>query len=316
MKRNLENTLKVSGYPDSLFIKNVNKDKRYSAQEIQKISATVRELYAKKSGKPLSENYPIIYIDNENGSLVQRVKEYPEISDKKEEFKTLSTFAITEKTIQSGKISLGALEETLKKYPNNTSEIISAYAKIRVAQEKSLGLNSISLVLDKGGNNTYMKSRGFTSPELRMKYANALIKEAEKSNVQVLLKHFPGHFGLENPHITKAGIKGSRDSEMGTFMRILAENSKRKNITVMLGHIKINVDGWKEYEKGYRETGDEEKDKAHLLVASQSKVVADRLRAINPNIKLISDDIAGMKASGNVDIARKNAQDAGITVLN
>ena len=301
LKRSVENALKISGFSDTIFIKNISQSQRYTPQELSEFTKEINKQYLAKG-----KNIPIIYIDNEGGT-VQRVKQYPEISGESKNFTLLEEYSIQKKSLQLGKVSIQDVEESLERYPQHTSEILQAYAHIRIAQEKSLGLNSVSLVLDKSEKTGVIKRRGFKNPLLRKQYANILIEEAEAQKMQVLLKHFPGHEGFTDPHANLAGTRATKNSEMETFINILQENADKNNITVMLGHIKITAPGWESY--------DNEASK-NIVVSSQSKTVADKLKAINPNIKLISDDIAGMKASGDIQKARKNAQNAEITILN
>lgn len=288
----LEKTIKQSNYPKTIFVKNYNKNNKYTSQQIKDASNKIKDLY---EGKEM----PVLFIDNENGT-VQRVQEYPKLDKTLDSnLKILKNNGILEWKLQKGMISMRDIENIAT--GENKQEILGAYANIRIAQEKSLGLNSVTLVMDKGGASSVIGSRGFSDSSLRIEYAKILTKEAEKNNMQVLVKHFPGHSGLNDPHNNIAGKKEEIDKEMQTFIDFLENTKGKSNITVMLGHIKITAPEWDT--KG--------------LLASESRVVAEKLRSINPNIKLITDDIGGMKAaSSKARQVRKNAQAAGIQTLN
>lgn len=304
LKQTVENLLKVKGFPESIFIKNVTIDYRYTPKELNDFTREVNKQYkSKNSTIKNSEDklkLPIFYIDNEGGDVL-RIKNYPEISDKKEEFNTVIDNNISKEKLQKGLISIRDIEQTIQKNPKNSQKILESYAAIRIAQEKSLGLNSVTLVMDKGEKTGVIKSRGFNSSILRLQYAKILAEQAEAENMQVLVKHFPGHEGFQDPHKHGAGERTRVTTEMQTFIDFLEHTKDNKNITVMLGHIKISASGWN----------------TNGLLASESNIVADKLRSINPTIKLITDDIGGMAAaSTNASRVRKNAKKARITILN
>lgn len=302
----VKNILNNTDYPLSVFIKNPDPKKKYSAKEIQKISQKISKLYQQKFRKK-----PFIFIDNEGG-IVQRVKQYPEISF---DFSLFADQKISQTDIQSGKISIQTIERIAKKIttPENRILFLKHYAQLRIAQEQSLGLNTIPLVLDTSEKKGVILSRGFLDESLKKQYANILISEAEISGMQVLIKHFPGHLGQHDPHTNGAGTKNTMDQEIQNFLEILEVDSQKKNITVMLGHIKMDIPEWQSFAP---EISDKKIEKKRLVVASQSKHVAQKLWEINPNILLITDDIDAMKASGESTQARKNAEISGIATLN
>ncbi len=313
-KKNLEN----ENFPKMIFVQNPSNRTKYSAAEIQKFSQKIRETYLQKK-RPT----PIIFIDNEGGT-VQRVSKYPEISEKNESHTSFEIQKFLSKkemiAFQKGEISIREREKKAEKTKTPTL-LLQAYAKARIAQERALGLNTVTLILDHGEKSGVIKTRGWRNRNLKKMYANILIQEAEISGMQVLIKHFPGHLGVRDPHINPVGTKKKFDFEIEDFLEILRKNKKRKNITIMLGHIKSEVPDWESFakkseisqEKIYEESAGENKK---YVPASQSQHIAQKLWEINPDFLLITDDIAAMQASGNPEISRKNAKSAGISALN
>ncbi len=301
----LKTFLEEKNYPSDLFIKNVTQKEKYNSSKIKSFTKTINKIYKEKQ-----KEKPIIYIDNENGA-VQRVSEYTLIgnnleiqNDLQKKFNVINGAG----KLENGEPSIRSFEKLLDKKTKKEQDILmKKYAKLRIAQEKSIGMNSIQLVLDESEDKGVINSRGFKNKDLRESYGNILIEEAKNQSMQVVLKHFPGHKGFDNPHNTSAGIRRQINDEMQTFLNILKHNKDKTNITVMLGHIQMEIKGWSEKDNNNKP-----------LLASESKIMVDKIKEVtgNHNIKFISDDIEGMTAAKNKKNMRENAKKAGIMPLN
>ncbi len=213
-----------------------------------------------------------------------------------------------------------SMEKLFEKFPDRQQELMESYAEVRIKNETSLGVNSVSLVLDEGADVPSFKNekerqeyrkhgdviniRGFKSAEIRKKYAKVLIKKASEKGVKVLLKHFPGHKGIPNPHSSPLAPKKEVNEEMQTFLDILnwAEQANQKNVMVMLGHIKLNIpkEGW---------------DSEGKPIFASSKVMT-KLHTLYPNVTFMTDDIGGMDAITDKKNARNKARANKVFVLN
>ncbi|HIQ56873.1 TPA: hypothetical protein EYG96_02415 [Candidatus Gracilibacteria bacterium] len=312
----LEQQLDSLGYPDTLFVDN---SKNQNPHTVKKSINILKSLYVKMDKFP--KIFPKIFMDNENGT-VQRVTGYlGSMSSKEKELQDLLDRYVPQAgSLHKGRPSMRSMEELFEKYPNKKKELMENYAEIRIKKEMSLGLNSVSLVLDEGADipkfdtekerQAYKKTgdvinlRGFKSSEMRIMYAQVLIEKASENGMKVLLKHFPGHKGIPNPHSSSLSIKKELNAEMKTFLEILdwTKEKGKKNVVVMLGHIKLGIPntGW---------------DSEGKPIFASSKVMT-KLHKDYPDITFMTDDIGGMDAIGDKEKARNDARKNEVFALN
>ena len=312
----LQKQLALFHYPPTVFIGN---EKFQDSKNVKQSIHILNELYRKKQKIP-----PVIFMDNENGT-VQRVRKYLGNIGPKERHlqQLLNRYVPSAGLLHTGSPSIRSMEKLFEHFsgqPETMKKLIEDYAEVRLKNEASIGLNSVSLVLDEGSDiphfanelerEAYRKSgdviniRGFKSAVIRKMYAKALIKKASEQGMVVLLKHFPGHKGVPNPHTSSLSTKREMNEEMKTFLEVLDEAKKegRKNVVVMLGHMKLAIPNT-----------DWDSEGKPLFASSK---LMKKLHADFPNVHFITDDIGGMDAITHKEDARETARKNEVFVLN